>query len=77
MKEKFLPFILGFISTLIIILLAGWYFGRPGQVERPSFDIVDENSLDQLKQAISQLNNYGDLPKNVDSGSMGKANPFE
>lgn len=77
MKEKFIPFVSGFLGTLIIIALASWYFAKPGKVDQPKINVVDEESLYQLRQVISTLNNYGDLPKDVDTNSMGKANPFE
>jgi purine-cytosine permease-like protein len=76
MKEKFLPFIGGFILTLGLILLSSFYFTRSAKVNIPANDFLDEGNLEQLKGVISTLNNYGDLPKNVDSGSIGKNNPF-
>ncbi len=77
MKEKFLPFVYGFVLTLGLILLSGWYYSRPTRVAPPDIPIVDENGLDQLKASISTLNNYGNLPQNADSNSVGKTNPFE
>ena len=77
MKEKFIPFISGFALTLIIILLASFYFSQAPKVTTTTdIQSLNENNLDELRQAISSLNNYGDLPKNVDSNSEGKANPF-
>ena len=78
MKEKFIPLISGFALTLIIILLASFYFSSAPKISpSANADFLNENNLDQLRQVISTLNNYGDLPKNVDSNAVGKTNPFD
>jgi len=78
MKEKFLPIISGFILTLLLIIAAVFLFSRPNKIEiNPSEFLSGDTGVDELKNVVKELNNFGDLPKSTDSGSQGRSNPFD
>ncbi|MFH1855326.1 MAG: hypothetical protein ABH810_02900 [bacterium] len=78
MKEKFLPIVSGFILTLLVIILAIFFFSKPNKIEtNPSEFLSGDTEVQELKNVVKELNNFGDLPRTTDSGSQGRSNPFD
>lgn len=78
MKERILPIFLGFILTLLVIVGAIFFFSRPDRFEANLQEFTGaENDVEELKQAVKELDNFGNLPQSTDAGVQGGSNPFD
>jgi hypothetical protein len=77
MKEKVISLLAGFGLSFAIIALAIYFISRPPKIEVNSSEPFDQSKLQQVQDNTRGLQNYGNLPKQVDNASSGRSNPFD
>lgn len=78
MQNKFVSLVVGFILTMIVVIVLVVFLGRASI--QPATDVNDETQpIDtaQMKGKTDGLVNYGDLPKIVTKDDIERSNPFE
>lgn len=77
MKEKVLPLLAGFGLSFAVIALAIYFISEPPKIEVKTSEPFDQSKLQQVQDDTRGLQNYGNLPKQVDNASSGRGNPFD
>jgi hypothetical protein len=77
MKEKILSLIAGFALSFAVIAGAIYFLSRPPKIEMDVTESFDTSKLQAVQNDTGGLQNYGNLPKQVDNSASGRTNPFD